>query len=212
MESPLTDQYINAFKARLDIFNDFMNIGADANEINELEDFIEVKLPESHIDLLKIYNGEKRGIGFMGGFSYLGTEEIKMQWAFLKEAPETEAEGINQVEKIKNTLYCPKRIPFAYDGSGNYLAIDFNPNSEGTLGQILYLPTGDPEPIAVISDSFDDFLVLIIEKLESEQLELIDERDDWDEEDWHMAEIYFQKTWENDWSDIAAEYNTKISN
>ncbi|WP_343706506.1 SMI1/KNR4 family protein [Flavobacterium sp.] len=212
MESTLSHQYIVAFKSKLDIFDQFMNSGANANEINELEDFIEAKLPESHIDLLRIYNGEKSSIGFMGGFSYLGIEEIKMQWIFLKEAPEMEAEGINQVEKIKNTLYCSKRIPFAYDGSGNYLAIDFNPNSEGTLGQILYLPTGDPEPIAVIADSFDDFLALIIEKLESEQLELIDEREEWDEEDWHMAEIYFERTWENDWSDIAAEYNTKNGN
>ncbi|WDF65696.1 SMI1/KNR4 family protein [Flavobacterium sp. KACC 22763] len=212
MKSILSHQYIDAYKSKLDIFDQFMNTGANINEINKLEDFIEAKLPESYINLLETYNGENRSVGFMGGFSYLGIEEIKMQWTFLKEAPEMEAEAINQVEKIKNTLYCPKRIPFAYDGSGNYLAIDFNPNSEGTLGQILYLPTGDPEPIAVIADSFDDFLVLIMEKLESEQLELIDERDDWDEEDWHMAEIYFQNTWENDWSDIAAEYNTKNGN
>ncbi|WP_129747144.1 SMI1/KNR4 family protein [Flavobacterium anhuiense] len=212
MKSILSHQYITAFKSKLDIFDQFMNIGADTNEISKLEDFIEVKLPESHIDLLKTYNGENRSIGFMGGFGYLGIEEMKMQWTFLKEAPEMEAEAINQVEKIKNTLYCPKRIPFAHDGSGNYLVIDFNPNSKGTLGQILYLPTGDPEPIAVIADSFDDFLNLIIEKIESEELELIDEREDWDEEDWHMAEIYFQNTWENDWSDIAAEYNTKMSN
>lgn len=212
MQSTLPQQYIAAFQSKLDILDQFMNAGAADNEINELEDLIEAKLPASHIELLKTYNGEKRSIGFMAGFSYLSIEEIKMQWTFLKEAPEMEAEGINQTKKIKNTLYCPKRIPFAYDGSGNFLAIDFNPNSEGTLGQILYLPTGDPEPIAVIADSFDDFLALIIEKLETEMLELIDERDDWDEEDWHMAEIYFQQNWENDWSDITAEYNSKTNN
>jgi cell wall assembly regulator SMI1 len=209
MKSTLIEDCINAFKSKLDIFDQFMNTGAAANEINELEDYIDFKLPESHKELLKKYNGEKQFIGFMGGFGFLGTEEIKTQWDFFKEAPEMEAEGINQVEKIKNTLYCPKRIPFAHDGSGNFLSIDFNPNRKGTSGQILYLPTGDPEPIAVIADSFDEFLILIIEKLDSEELELIDERDDWDEEDWDKAEIYFQKTWKNDWSDIAAAYNNK---
>lgn len=209
MESTLTNQYITAFKSKLDIFDQFMNEGTDDAEIGKLEDFIGNNLPESYKQLLKKYNGEKQSIGFMGGFSFLGIEEIKTQWTFFKDAPEMEAEGINQVEKIKNTLYSTERIPFAHDGSGNFLSIDSIPNSEGTLGQILYLPTGDPEPIAVIADSFDDFLVLIIEKLKTEELELIDERDDWDEEDWHRAEIYFQKTWENDWSDIAAEYNNK---
>ncbi|MFD1605075.1 SMI1/KNR4 family protein [Flavobacterium artemisiae] len=209
MESTLTAQFIAAFKSKLDIFDQFMNTGATANEINELEGFIEAKLPESHKELLKKYNGEKQFIGFMGGFAFLGVEEIKIQWNFFKEAPEMEAEAINQVEKIKNTLYCPKRIPFAHDGSGNFLSIDFNPNTKGISGQILYLPTGDAEPIAVIADSFDEFLLLIIEKLDSEKLELIDERDDWDEEDWDKAEIYFQNTWEDDWSDIAAEYNNK---
>lgn len=209
MKSTLIEECINAFKSKLDIFDQFMNTGAAANEINELEGFIGFELPESHRELLKKYNGEKQFIGFMGGFGFLGVEEIRIQWNFFKEAPEMEAEGINQVEKIKNTLYCPKRIPFAHDGSGNFLSIDFNPNRKGILGQILYLPTGDPEPIAVIADSFDEFLLLIIEKLDSEELELIDERDDWDEEDWDKAEIYFQKTWENDWSDIATAYNNK---
>lgn len=210
MKSTLIEDYINAFKSKLDIFDQFMNAGAAADEINELEDFIDFKLPESHKELLKKYNGEKQFIGFMGGFGFLGTDEIKIQWNFFKEeAPEMEAEGINQVEKIKNTLYSPKRIPFAHDGSGNFLSIDFNPNTKGISGQILYLPTGDPEPIAVIADSFDDFLLLIIEKLDSQNLELIDEREDWDEEDWDKAEIYFQNNWENDWSDIAAEYNNK---
>lgn len=209
MKSTLIEDYINAFESKLDIFDQFMNIGATDKEINELEDFIDFKLPESHKELLKKYNGEKQFIGFMGGFGFLGTDEIKIQWNFFKEAPEMEAEGINQVEKIKNTLYSPKRIPFAHDGSGNFLSIDFDPNIKGISGQILYLPTGDPEPIAVIADSFDDFLLLIIEKLDSEKLELIDERDDWDEEDWDKADIYFQNNWENDWSDIAAEYNNK---
>ncbi|MBE8724728.1 SMI1/KNR4 family protein [Flavobacterium hungaricum] len=205
MEPNLTEQYIAAFKSRLDILDEFMNTGAAAHKILELENFIGAKLPDSHRELLQQYDGEKRSIGFMGGFGFLGIEEINSNWTFFRDAPEIEAEGINQPEKITNTLYSINRIPFAHDGSGNFLSIDLIPNSEGTLGQILYLPTGDPEPIAVIADSFDDFLVLIIEKLKSEKLILIDERDDWDEEDWFKAEIYFEKNWANDWSDIAAE-------
>jgi len=210
METKIINNLINAFEAKLDILNVFMNMGASTDEIENLQNTIKQKLPGSYIQLLKKYNGEKRILGFMAGFGYSSIEDVIRDWAFFKNAPETQPAGINQLKKIKNTLYSPKRIPFAHDGSGNFICIDYDPNFDGISGQILYLPAGDPEPISVIADNFDNFLTLIIEKIESEELELIDEREDWDEEDWDKAEINFCKTWKDDWTDIAEEYNSKL--
>lgn len=209
----LTEKLITVYKSKLDILDKIMNIGAKDFEIKELEKFVEQKLPNSYIKLLEKYNGEKKVFNFMGGFSFSSIKDVKQDWIFFQQAPkDVIPAGINQEKKIKNILYSTKRIPFAHDGSGNFLCLDFCPNFDGKLGQILYLPSGDPEPISVIADSFDDFLNLIINKIESEKLKLIDERSDWDNKDWEKADIYMFKTWKNDWSDIAEEYNLKCKN
>jgi cell wall assembly regulator SMI1 len=210
METQLVKKLIGLFKSKLDILDELMNVGATSNEIKDLENFIGQKLPESYTDLLQTYNGEKRVLCFMAGFGYLNIEEVKQEWEFFKNSPYCTPEGITQKDKIKNTLYSDKRIPFGHDGSGNFLCIDFDPETQGLPGQILYLPAGDPEPISVIADNFDDFLLFLIEKIESEELKLIDEREDWDVEDWEKADISFEKNWKDDWTDVAEEYNVKF--
>ncbi len=213
MNDKLTIRLSEAFKSKLDIFDTFMNNGANDKEIVDLEQSLNQNLPNSYIDLLKTYNGEKKSVGFMGGFGFLGTEEIVLQWDFFKTAESNiEPDSVYQKDKIKNELYSVKRIPFAHDGSGNFLCIDYDPSVEGKNGQILYLPTGDPEPVSVIADNFDEFLSFLIDAVTTEKLKLTDERDEWDEEDWEKADIYFERTWRNDWTDIADEYNLKQAN
>lgn len=213
MNDKLTIRLSEAFKSKLDIFDTFMNNGANDKDIVELEKSLNQILPSSYIDLLKTYNGEKKSVGFMGGFGFLGTEEIVLQWDFFKTTESNiEPDSVYQKDKIKNELYSVKRIPFAHDGSGNLLCIDYDPNIEGKKGQILYLPCGDPEPVSVIADNFDEFLSFLIDAVTTEKLELTDERDEWDEEDWEKAEIYFDGTWRDDWTDIADEYNLKQAN
>ncbi|PIF31209.1 cell wall assembly regulator SMI1 [Flavobacterium sp. 9] len=213
MNDKLTIRLSEAFKSKLDIFDTFMNNGANDKEIVDLEKSLNQILPSSYIDLLKTYNGEKKSVGLMGGFGFLGTEEIVLQWDFFKTAESNiEPDSVYQKDKIKNELYSVKRIPFAHDGSGNFLCIDYDPGVEGKNGQILYLPTGDPEPVSVIADNFDEFLSFLIDAVTTEKLELTDERDEWDEEDWEKAEIYFDGTWRDDWTDIADEYNLKQAN
>jgi len=210
MDNILVNKLFDAFRSKLDIFDSFMNDGASEKEISDLEKSVNQILPASYIDLLKTYNGEKKSLGVMAGFEFLTIEDVKVQWDFFKTAEgEREPHSLYQKNKIKNELYSVKRIPFAYDGSGNLLCIDYDPNIEGKEGQILYLPCGDPEPVSVIADDFDEFLTFLIDAVISEKLELTDERDEWDEEDWEKAEIYFNKTWENDWTDVADEYNLR---
>lgn len=38
---------------------------------------------------------------------------------------------------------------------------------------------GESEPISVIADTFNDFLIFLIESIENESLKLVDEREDW---------------------------------
>ena len=215
MDITLINKLVEAFKSKLDIFESFMNDGANEKDISNLEKSVNQVLPASYANLLKTYNGEKKSLGVMAGFGFLNIEDVKVQWDFFKMAAgEREPDSIYQKNKIKNQLYSVKRIPFAHDGSGNLLCIDFDPDIEGMNGQILYLPAGDPEPISVIADDFDEFLTFLINAIISERLKLTDEReeweeDEWEEDEWEKAEIYFDGTWKNDWTDIANEYNLR---
>ena len=208
--SKLSHKLSEAFKSKLDIFDALMNDGATEQDIISLEKLTNQILPSTYIDLLKRYNGEKEILGVMAGFGFLEIEDVKTQWDFFKiAAGQAQPDFIYQKNKIKNELYSVKRIPFAHDGSGNFLCIDYDPDIEGKPGQILYLPTGDPEPVSVIADDFDEFLIFLIDVVITEKLKLTDEREEWDEEDWQQAEIYFYKSWKNDWTDIADEYNLR---
>lgn len=203
------NKLIEAFKNKLDIFDKLMNLGTTTTEIVEFEKFIGQKLPLEYIDLLQKYNGEKHILCCMAGFGFSSIEDVKINWKLFDNQEHRKPEKIFQETKITATLFSDKRIPFAHDGSGNYLCIDFLPNTAGRIGQIIYLPLGEDETISVIADSFKDFITFLINAIENERLKLIDEREDWDEQDWQMAELHFFSTWNDDWTDIADEYNNK---
>ena len=203
----IVKKLISTFKNKLDIFDTLMNKGLNDTEIEDFQKYLKQDLPEEYVELLKIHNGEKHILCSMAGFGFSKIEDVKKDWDFLNKNEEIIPEKITQVHKITPILFSNKRVPFAHDGSGNFLCIDYIPNVNGKVGQILYLPLGEQEPISVIADSFNDFLIFLIESIENESLELIDEREDWDIEEWHMADLSFNKTWKNDWTDVAENYN-----
>ena len=209
------EELIEKFKSKLDIFNLFLSEGASDEEIAKAEGIIGLTFPKTLKDLLKITNGEgnekyKQGAGLgILGFYFLSSDGIIREWQRFKEWDDYEKE-VYQEKLLITNIYNPKRIPFASDGSGQLLCIDFDPNTEGEQGQIIYLPCAEPEPVSVIAKSFDDYIEFIINSVETERIHLIDEREDWDEEDWENAELYFEKSWRDDWTDIADEYNAKM--
>ncbi|GAA3523686.1 hypothetical protein GCM10022393_43210 [Aquimarina addita] len=81
---------------------------------------------------------------------------------FFKENNSRYPESIYQDNMVKPDLYNPKRIPFATDESGQYLCIDYDPDTKGQYGQIIYLPCAEPEPISVIAKNFDEFLEFVM--------------------------------------------------
>jgi len=200
---------ISTFKNKLDIFETLMNKGLKDSEIDDFQKYVKQELPAEYIELLKNYNGEKHILCSMAGFGFSNIEQVKINWdSFNNEEQDNKPEKISHGHKIIPLLFSNRRIPFAHDGSGNFLCIDYIPNVNGKAGQIIYLPQGgESEPISVIADSFNDFLLFLTESIENESLKLVDEREDWDQEDWHMADLYFYKTWKNDWTDIAGNYN-----
>ena len=206
----IIEKLVEAYKSRLPDFDEFMNEGASYSEIDHLIESVDQELPASYVELLYNYNGEKTILNTMGGYSLLSLEQVEMQWRlFSAKDRSIRPKEIFQEGKIQPLLYHRNRIPFAHDGSGNFLCIDFYPDIKGEIGQIIYLPTGNLDPVSVIFKNFEEFVEFLIEALESSLFTFRDERRDWSQEDWHMAEIYFYNTWRNDWVDLAESYNER---
>lgn len=215
------EKLIKVINSKIDFLEHFVNDGATTKEIDELEKEVGFELPKSLKRLLQIANGEGRIKLKILGLFFSSTHRIIHDLNFFKDSPVVEPEvGLYQEKMVKPDLYNVKRIPFATDESGIYLCVDFDPDENGTYGQVVYLPCAESEPVSVIADSFDDFLDFIIESYENGKIYLYDLRDDWDEDDWEewrvdegsdysVLELYFDYKWSQDWTDVSDRYNNR---
>ncbi len=97
----------------------------------------------------------------------MSLKEIERESRLFESVYESDCEHISSFEegKIKEEYFNPKWLPIAQDYGGNFLAIDLDPDIKGKVGQIINCGR-DEDELHVVSDSFQDFLQLIIEQLE----------------------------------------------
>lgn len=213
-------ELLSIVSSKLEDYENFLNEGATEAQLKKLEEFSGFDIPLELKNLLRHTNGEGKNKLAILGFFLSSTERIMNDINSFKENSSCYPESIYQDNMVKPDLYNHKRIPFATDESGQYLCIDYDPDSKGQYGQIIYLPCAEPEPISVIARNFDEYLDFTISSLKNNQLSLYDERDDWDEDDWEewrvneesdlsKVYVYFQKKWKDDWTDVADLYNEK---
>lgn len=204
---------INLYKSKIDVLDLFLAKPATQKELDEVEKITGLIIPQTLKDLLSITNGGGNetysGKGLMCAFELLSTQEIISYWNFFNGNIEKD---VYQKELLNSNLYGKSRLPFAHDGSGQHLCIDYMPEKKGKMGQIIYLPCAEPEPMSVIFKDFDEYIDFVIESLNSSRLKIQDERtewEDWDEDDWENIDLHVYKTWKDDWTDIADEYNER---
>lgn len=112
------------------------------------------------------FNGQTRGstVNTFPGFRILSLDEIRKEinrWMELLE--EEVAIGENQEDdyvchpekSIKPVFYDPQWLPFAVDGGGNFIALDYNPDTKGKDLQVIMCGT-DVTKRYVLSDSLSD--------------------------------------------------------
>ncbi|MEZ0611683.1 SMI1/KNR4 family protein [Fibrella sp. WM1] len=201
----LVEKYTSLVASCIPRLESSMNPGCSPEQIMRLEQELGVELPESYKQLLSWHDGEKQ-IKILLGHSFISASEVL---SIFKRFLETRA-GIRDLKIYQPELILPfyfnkKRVPFAHDHSGQYMCIDYEPGKEGRVGQIIYLPLGEPEPISVVANSFDDYLAFLISAIQSGRLKA----DVYDEPDDDYFEAYFVNYWRDDWTDIADEYNQK---
>lgn len=92
-----------------------------------------------------------------GAISFMSIAQMSEEHADgLDLAPGLEAPGF-VVGPARATYFERRRLPFALDVGGGRFAIDMNPTSEGTKGQILWFDI-ENSTLRVVAPSFEEFL------------------------------------------------------
>ena len=152
-----------------------LNGPATTNQIQLVEDQVGVVFPSEFKSLYLEHNGQidpGSSFGMFYGLVFLSLERISsecMGWAETVDLGITDADEFcrsHLIGTVKEEYANKKWIPFAYDGCGNYLGLDFDPDKNGTKGQIINF--GSDEDIKyVYASSFGEFMLWYIQQLEN---------------------------------------------
>lgn len=143
-----------------------LNPSAGTEAIRSLEEHIGLSLPESLKEVLALANGQGSGqkCGLFFGDEFLSVAAIQEQWDNWKSLEE---ENLNEefassmssrpVGVVRPLYLNSKWIPFTHDGAGNHTGLDFDPDSEGNVGQVISFGR-DQEEKKLLAASFEGFL------------------------------------------------------
>lgn len=148
--------------------------------LDEIEDIISEKLPQSFRDLYSEYDGEcEYTSSVMGTFSLLSAGDILGEIKTYKDLTGCDFEYTTSDKGIimEKDMCDMMLVPFANDGSGCCVAVDLNPDINGTKGQIIAVDI-DSQKYYLIAESFDKFCDIINQMHKSGDIEISDEEED----------------------------------
>lgn len=121
--------------------------------LKKIELLTEYELPNYFKKLYRRYNG-----GLVNGIKLLKIEEIISEMIDSESREnETIKIKVDPENTIKKVCYTKTRVPFISDGTGNYIGIDYIPESEGISGQIINYGK-DENLMKVFANTFEDFI------------------------------------------------------
>lgn len=150
------ENYILTLEKELPDIRERLNGGAEEAYILQLEEKVGQKLPEEFKELYRAFDGEDmRETGFMAGFLYLSLKGVLYEYDFFKGVDEEmTAMGTRAIKDASLSELC--WIPFAFDSSRAFLAMDLSPTAEGINGQIIAVDY-DANRTWLLADSMDEF-------------------------------------------------------
>ncbi len=159
-----------------------LNPGCDPDAFEKVESEMDIGLPDSFKEFYMIHDGQKADdyIGMFYGASLLPLAKILEQWriwtAKIEEyGNERMKELFDQYQislmpgKVKAAYANKKWIPFAAFLDSNYIGLDFDPESEGDVGQVINFGR-EEEQKSVLAHSFDGFIDRFIGELEKGEI------------------------------------------
>lgn len=151
-----------------------LNYPGDAESIKKIEEEIGEELPESFKKLYQEFNGEDKNlyVGVILGFSLMSAASILEELHLLKEynvntVMKSKSEDAISEEEIGKRII----IPFAFDASRCYIALDLTPGQKGKKGQVITLDF-DYHSSFLLADSLEEFYDFIIKMMEEKKCQV----------------------------------------
>ncbi|WP_224554310.1 SMI1/KNR4 family protein [Pectobacterium versatile] len=153
-----------------------LNPGATHDELDAFIQHIGVAVPEDFLTLYRWHNGQRMAqkTGLWYGLSFLPLARVMQEVDGWREVVNTSSDddlaSLNDAMSstppsyVKRLYANPLWVPFAYDWGSNYLAIDLDPDTQGTRGQVINCGRDEERKIA-IAPSLDAFVHWMMEEL-----------------------------------------------
>ncbi len=168
-----------------------LNLGADDSHIEILKHHFPFELPEELLQLYKLTNGQKdfpyQGsvflamtfldipnlIGHYDIWKELSTQELNPGETFGDYYNYQKEGGNSTPEKAIKIKYINlKWIPIFYDGGGNHIGLDLDPDQYGTYGQVINFGR-DQRQKFVMANSLSQFFALINKQIAAGKVEAV---------------------------------------
>lgn len=137
--------------------------GASDDQILSLQDHLGVDFPDSLKRFLSIHDGQDGQAGLVGGQQLLSTESIRQEWDMWRSLDEramnadcADFMASNPKGAIKPMYTNRSWIPLTKDWGGNHIGLDFDPDVQGTVGQVIRFGR-DEDTKLLVAESFDAF-------------------------------------------------------
>lgn len=153
---------------------DALKEGANEKDFEEAEKIMGIKFPIDFKEFYKIHNGQNdMKTWLIYEQEFLSLKRIVSEWKIWKDLYDKktfEKDGIPYTssadEGVKDVWWNPKWIPITYDGCGNHYCIDFDPDKNGKVGQIITM-YHDDDIRDLVSNSFKEFIEKYIDDLKT---------------------------------------------
>lgn len=157
------------YKTFISNIDERLNKCESAENIKAIEKLSEYKLPQAFVDFYSKFDGEKDNsyLGMILGLSLMSAKEIlKTIYDFSNMDFEimSMSTGIIKDDSISNRLL----IPFAFDGSRCFIAIDMSPDENGKEGQVITIDL-DYDKSYLLASSLDEFYSFILKLFDSKK-------------------------------------------
>jgi cell wall assembly regulator SMI1 len=152
---------------------------ANEIEINNLENILQIKLPDTFKESLLIHNGQvdNNVITFFDYQKLLSVNDMIKDYKIHCELFENEIIDFINPDKCKyikrQYIYNKKWLKFT-DSNGDGLIMDFDPAKKGKIGQIWFRPHDDSPIDEILTETYGELLKTFCEKIENGLYEIED--------------------------------------
>lgn len=146
--------------------------------LNEIEAEIGEKLPKSFRALYEKYDGEdlQGYLGLVLGFSLMSAKDILDDIRFYKNESDVELTSMTPGVMKEEAMHDRVIIPFGFDASRCYVAMDLSPGPKGTKGQIISLDF-DYDQSYLLGKNINEFCDFAVKMMEEGKCVLEDDEE-----------------------------------